>query len=576
MKLFKLNKYYFIFIFIVSFFLPAIAEDSIDIWKKKTDIQKTNAVQSSDLESKEKNIISENKINEEQIKSSSIETLEENLYGIFDPDTNNLKLDMWRRSDGEKIKNAFTRINKINLSKSAEELFINTILTYSYLPAGLNNDEFLDLKIKWLIKNNKDNLLEEFLNKNDKFSSKDIIIQYLVDRSIAKANLNEGCKKSDFISKEVKNSYLEKFKIYCLIFNDKKNEAQLLFDILREQKMSDKFFNNKINFLLGISDQTDEKIRDDNLLNFYLSSVTVPNFSYEPKVNTNTFIWEYLNAANLVKVDDVKNLEKIKNLENAANRNDLNKDKIFDIYKKLPFDLNSLINAEEIYQSLDEISARALIYQKFLLSDDVENKIKLLLLLKELFAKEKLENVYTQFMSNKLAEIDEKNIPASLREAVSTNIINEVEYNLGKIKYDDKILHRSRVIKFYTESNASIQKSQKDLNNVYKKIKKNKKYFFSVKDLILTESLEIDGFVIPKDINNGKLSSKYNIPESLLVLLENGETGLLALKFVEIIGEDEISSLDPETIYFITHLLNKANLVKIRNKILISALPLRS
>jgi len=576
MKLFKLNKYYFIFIFIVSFFLPAIAEDSIDIWKKKTDIQKTNAVQSSDLESKEKNIISENKINEEQIKSSSIETLEENLYGIFDPDTNNLKLDMWRRSDGEKIKNVFTRINKINLSKSAEELFINTILTYSYLPAGLNNDEFLDLKIKWLIKNNKDNLLEEFLNKNDKFSSKDIIIQYLVDRSIAKANLNEGCKKSDFISKEVKNSYLEKFKIYCLIFNDKKNEAQLLFDILREQKMSDKFFNNKINFLLGISDQTDEKIRDDNLLNFYLSSVTVPNFSYEPKVNTNTFIWEYLNAANLVKVDDVKNLKKIKNLENAANRNDLNKDKIFDIYKKLPFDLNSLINAEEIYQSLDEISARALIYQKFLLSDDVENKIKLLLLLKELFAKEKLENVYTQFMSNKLAEIDEKNIPASLREAVSTNIINEVEYNLGKIKYDDKILHRSRVIKFYTESNASIQKSQKDLNNVYKKIKKNKKYFFSVKDLILTESLEIDGFVIPKDINNGKLSSKYNIPESLLVLLENGETGLLALKFVEIIGEDEISSLDPETIYFITHLLNKANLVKIRNKILISALPLRS
>ena len=483
---------------------------------------------------------------------------------------------MWRRSDGEKIKNAFTRINKINLSKSAEELFINTILTYSYLPAGLNKDEFLDLKIKWLIKNNKDNLLEEFLNKNENFSNKDIIIQYLVDRNIAKANLNEGCKKSDFISKEVKNSYLEKFKIYCLIFNDKKNEAQLLFDILREQKMSDKFFNNKINFLLGISDQTDEKIRDDNLLNFYLSSVTIPNFSYEPKVNTNTFIWEYLNAANLVKVDDVNNIEKIKNLENAANRNDLNKDKIFDIYKKLPFDLNSLINAEEIYQSFDGINARALIYQKFLLSDDAENKIKLLLLLKELFAKEKLENVYTQFMSNKLAEIDEKNIPVSLREAVSINIINEVEYNLGKIKYDDKILHRSRVIKFYTESGASIQKSQKDLNNVYKKIKKNKKYFFSVKDLILTESLEIDGFVIPKNINNEKLSSKYNVPESLLVLLENGETGLLALKFVEIIGEDEISSLDPETIYFITHLLNKANLVKIRNKILISALPLRS
>ena len=35
-------------------------------------------------------------------------------------------------------------------------------------------------------------------------------------------------------------------------------------------------------------------------------------------------------------------------------------------------------------------------------------------------------------------------------------------------------------------------------------------------------------------------------------------------KFVEIIGEDEISILDPETIYFITNILNKAKLIKFR------------
>ena len=131
-----------------------------------------------------------NKINEELIKSISVETSEENLYGIFDPDRNNFKLDMWSLSDGEKIKNTFARISKINLSKSSEELFINTILTYSYLPLSMNNNEFLDLKIKWLIKNSKDELLEEFLNKNENFNNKDIIIQYLVDRNIAKANLN--------------------------------------------------------------------------------------------------------------------------------------------------------------------------------------------------------------------------------------------------------------------------------------------------------------------------------------------------------------------------------------------------
>ena len=37
---------------------------------------------------------------------------------------------------------------------------------------------------------------------------------------------------------------------------------------------------------------------------------------------------------------------------------------------------------------------------------------------------------------------------------------------------------------------------------------------------------------------------------------------------MEIIGEDEAYNLDPETIYFITHLLNQNNLRKIRNEIL--------
>ena len=36
----------------------------------------------------------------------------------------------------------------------------------------------------------------------------------------------------------------------------------------------------------------------------------------------------------------------------------------------------------------------------------------------------------------------------------------------------------------------------------------------------------------------------------------------LALRIVEIIGEDEPYQLDPETIYFITNLLNEMDLIK--------------
>ena len=72
-----------------------------------------------------------------------------------------------------------------------------------------------------------------------------------------------------------------------------------------------------------------------------------------------------------------------------------------------------------------------------------------------------------------------------------------------------------------------------------------------------------------------ELSGKYEVPKNLAQLIQKKQNAFLALKIVEIIGEDEPHQLDPETIYFITNLLNKLNLKEFRNEILSSALPLR-
>ena len=65
------------------------------------------------------------------------------------------------------------------------------------------------------------------------------------------------------------------------------------------------------------------------------------------------------------------------------------------------------------------------------------------------------------------------------------------------------------------------------------------------------------------------------MPSNLVALINNKQNAFVALKIVEIIGEDEPYQLDSETIYFITNLLNEMSLTKIRNKVLISALPQR-
>ena len=152
--------------------------------------------------------------------------------------------------------------------------------------------------------------------------------------------------------------------------------------------------------------------------------------------------------------------------------------------------------------------------------------------------------------------------------------MSEQEINLGKVKYNDKILHQSKIIKFYIE-NEEQKKIQKEIDKIFKKIGKNRKYFYSAKDLALVDALAKDGFKIPNNFNRDELASKYDVPKNLLQLIEKRQNAFLALKVVEIIGEDEPYQLDPETIYFITNLLNQMDLIKIRNKVLISALPQR-
>ena len=264
----------------------------------------------------------------------------------------------------------------------------------------------------------------------------------------------------------------------------------------------------------------------------------------------------------------------MKELEIAANNNQLDKKKIFEIYKQIPFNLNNLINAKNNYQTLNDSDARALIYQKYLLSESNEAKIEYLLLLEKLFKKNNYTNIYTKFLSDKIEEIGVKNLPEEYQETAAAKIVTDEELLLGKIKYNDKVLHQSKILKYYVEGGDKT-KIQKDINKIFKKLTKNNKYFISAKDLALADALLKDGFSLPSNFKYNELIKPINVPNNLLKLVDNDQKAFLALKIVEIIGEDEPYQLDSETIFFLTNLLNKMNLVTLRNKVLNSALPLR-
>ena len=318
---------------------------------------------------------------------------------------------MWSSTDADDVRASIKRLKKIKLSKTSSEILENILLSFSFPPNGMDDKEFVKLKINWLIENNRSELIEDFLKQNEEFEGKGQAVQYLVDENIAKANIKEGCEKIKFIDTKIKDSYLEKFKIYCLIYNKKDSQARLLLDLLREQKQSDKFFDDKINFLLGISPKTSDKVNDKNLLNFYLSSVTIKNFKYEPSKKTKKENWKYLNAANLIQIENINDKQKLNELELAASQGQIDESIIFNIYKQNKFDLLTLINAKNIYKTLDGIDARSLIFQKYLLSEGYATKVEYLFILDELFKKDKISNIYSSFLSNQLKEIGTENIP---------------------------------------------------------------------------------------------------------------------------------------------------------------------
>ena len=85
---------------------------------------------------------------------------------------------------------------------------------------------------------------------------------------------------------------------------------------------------------------------------------------------------------------------------------------------------------------------------------------------------------------------------------------------------------------------------------------------------MLLEALQADGIIIPSELIDKKIVKNNLPPVELLNFGKNDEIGMLLLRIVELVGEDEILDLDEQTIYFINHLLIKSGLKKLSNKIL--------
>ena len=169
------------------------------------------------------------------------------IVGLYDPEENGLDINMWSKSNGDQILNIFKRINKMDLSKDATEILDILFLTNAHYPEiNISKDQFLELKSNWLIKNSNLPLIESYLLKNQIVNDHPKLARLLVDDYLSKTEIKKACEIFSNIKSSIQDDYLSKFNIYCLINDNKKEEAQLLLDLKKELGFEEKFYENKI------------------------------------------------------------------------------------------------------------------------------------------------------------------------------------------------------------------------------------------------------------------------------------------------------------------------------------------
>ena len=586
LKLLSKNFYFILFSLFIGF--SSLAEDQpADIWniEKKTienPLQK-NEINLGNEEQLKKNegigiynMQSQNRKNTIEL-DQTLKTKEIKIIGLYDPNDYDLDINMWSNSDGDQLKNIFSKLEKLKLSNDAKELMNISILTNAFSPQNnISNEEFLDFKSNWLIKNSDLDLIETYLTKNQLINSHPRLTKYFLDENLSMTNIDKACKLFEKNLDAINDEYITKYNIYCLIKNNKIEEAQLIYDLKKELGLKDEYFEKKISYLLNFSSQIDKTISEKSIFDFFLAHQTNPNFSFEPKETTKKIIWRYLSSANLLtafKEIEITDLDKISLVEKAVNNKNYPEKDLFNLYKRFQFNINQLLNAEIIYKSLGNIEGRALIYQKILLESENIERLKLLKILKDSFKKDNLNNSFDVELKMFLEEIDPLDIPGDYTSFYYANI--SIEKNeKKKIKFNNDILHQSKIINYFN-GDYSKSKIEKDINNYLKKIKKNKKYFLSKKDQILIDSLRSDGVKIDKRYDDLYENDINEIPTDIQVMVNNNEKGAAMLRIVEVIGQDELEKMDEDTISFIINTLNQLNIDIIRNKILLKVLPLK-
>ena len=565
--LFPLGRKFFTLLLLSLFAFPLNAEQK-DIWKKSKELKienkntennKINENKNSENSDLPKTVFDKEKLNlgVNQINQSNTINDDEVIFGLYEPEDIKITLNFWSGID----QLLYQRISK-NLLDIERKSFVELSEKILFTKTNINvfedkGSKHLELIVDWLIKNKKMELIDQVIDQNKMINRNTKFLVFLFNHYLSLGQIDKACSYTKLMLADLQSVDLEKYKIFCLIYNKKNNQAQSQLELTRETASLEPFFLKTINFMIGIS----EKKGDPNFKNVFNSHLTLvthkdlevnfENFSQSKELRNYFFKSGLANKLLDKKMENSsdQNKESLNNLviflERSVNENLYQHEKILDIYKKYKFSFAQLFEVDEAVKNLKRPESHAILYQAMLLANDPERKLKILNEFKDKLTLNGLEKVVSPVYFSELDKIYKTKPTLINADLVAQLSIFKRNQNQNNENFNNTYFYSSEIKKLL---NKKIDKKEKKrilqiLNDFDKKIKDNQ-YKLNNKDIAFINILHRDKIDLPNSLSKTVYEKKIYIPNEIFNSLEKKINDEALLKTLNFIGQLNDSNKD--------------------------------
>ena len=347
---------------IISFFLKSTFANEItiiELHNKSIDQVLIENSENKNNEQSKKEIIEENilkdkdSINLEE-KLQIIEEINETLNSNKVEELSNI----WKEINKEELLYLSSNINKIYSNVLKDEI-ISTLSSAKIIPQGFDEEEFNRFLVNSLLKLDDRKKAYEIIQSID--TSSDTINnsyykQFTLNYLLSTYNLSEACNYRESIKDldlNSKTNFFLKIDIFCLILEEKFDQANLLNALLIEtETIQDDYFQFLLSKLIDNESQLEEVIFSDNSKDIFLYSA-MHRIANLP-LNKNFFDIDPINLSMPIILSFATDIDlRLKAAHFAFLQNLINIDSLAALYQTVDFNYEQLNNPSQVLKSLN-------------------------------------------------------------------------------------------------------------------------------------------------------------------------------------------------------------------------------